>query len=1094
MRVQKRLTHAHSVRARSLAPRQSQADHLAMAIARRALAPASAVVALLAVPTSDAANFSPATVNELIANINTANTNGEDDVINLGGNTFDLTAIDNTTGGDNGLPPIFENGFTLTISNGTIRRDASASDTFRILRVGPNGSLKLSFTTISGGIADGSGAGAYAGGIFNRGTLELTNSTVYGSRAGTKGGGIYASTGSMLTLTNSTISGNSAGDRGGGISSGADTANLSYSTVSDNTAGVIAGGLYIGDGALSLTSTIVAGNTSPSDGQEITVGGATVTADASNLFGHDALTNAEALAGAFAAGATDLTATSDGSVPTPLSEILLGLAENGGSAPTHMLRTSGPAMDAVAACSPVINTDQRGVVRPLNGDGQNGSECDIGAVEIDPVVDIEIIVTGGAVDEVNDGNCSLIEAIVSANDDSAQDACPAGSNADLILLDGSSFSLSGVHNSTSGPNGLPVIDSTITVFGAGSTIERGVAAPDFRFFNIAASGDLRMRNTTLTGGRLPDTGVVYSGGAIFVDGSALDLDGVTLSGNEAPNPPTASGGAVRSNGGSFVRVANSTLSDNSAFFEGGAIDAESNSELTVYNTTVTANTASSGGGVSTRADTEIQESTLSGNSSGSNGGGLFSFGTVSITNSEISSNTADSAGGGVFGGVSFTITDSIIENNAAEDDGGGVYTGGLGVQTFSISNSTIAGNTATQDGGGIRAAGDFTVTNSSISGNSSGAYGGGIHAVGTTAITGSTLNGNSATGGGGGFAGNFADTEILNSTFSGNTADVDGGGIFFNGDANTTLVITQATMHANTADVDGGGIFFNGDTATLENSLIASNDALGNGREIAVEGGTLAADAFNVLGHSGVSDAEAFNGFAPGSDDVVTTASGLNVVLADILDPLLEDNGGDTATHALPFGSPAIDAAPGCPPLGDQRGEDRLLDGDDSGTNECDAGAVEYNRDIADSDDDTMTDGYEIDNDLDPAVDDSGDDQDADGVTNIDEFNGNTAANDPDSDDDGLGDAIDDTPLSASNACTDDPMGPAGAKEFDDTADSGMTTQCGSESQITVRGSAILEIPDARLELFAPNVIFDADFNVPLGTELGVASSDPTPP
>jgi len=1069
-----------------------------MAIARRVLAPASAVVALLAVPTSDAANFSPATVNELIANINTANTNGEDDVINLGGNTFELTTIDNTTGGDNGLPPIFENGFTLTISNGTIGRDASATDTFRILRVGPNGSLKLSFTTISGGIADGSGAGAYAGGIFNRGTLELTNSTVHGSRAGNKGGAIYASTGSTLTLTNSTISGSSAGDRGGGISSAADTANLSYSTVSDNMAGVIAGGLYIGDGALSLTSTIVAGNTSLSDGQEITVGGATVTTDASNLFGHDALTNAEALAGAFAAGATDLTATSDGTIPTPLNNMLLGLAENDAfpGTPTHMLRTSGPAVDAVAGCNPVIGTDQRGVARPLNGDAQNGSECDIGAVEIDPTVDIEITVTGGAIDEASNGNCSLIEAIVSANMDTAQDACPTGSGADTIVLDGSTFSLSGVDNTTSGPSGLPAVNSTITLFGYGSTIERDATVPDFRFFNIAASGDLRLRDTTLTGGRLPDTGVVYSGGAILVDGSALDLDGVTLSGNEAPNPPTASGGAIRSNGGSAVRVANSMLSDNSAFFEGGAIDAEPNSELTVYNTTVTGNTASSGGGgINTRADTAIQESTLSGNSSGSNGGGLFSFGTVTITNSEISSNTADIAGGGVFGGVSFTITDSIIENNAAEDDGGGLYTGGLGVQTFSISNSTIAANTATQDGGGIRAAGDFTITDNSISGNTAGAYGGGIQAVGTTTISGSTLNGNSATGGGGGFAGNFADTEILNSTFSGNTADVDGGGIFFNGDANTTLVITQATMHANTADADGGGIFFNGDTtATLENSLVASNHALGNGREIAVEGGTLAADAFNLLGHAGSSDAQAFNGFAPGSDDVVTTSSGLNVASADILDPLLEDNGGDTATHALPFGSPAIDAAPGCPPLGDQRGEARPLDGDDSSTAECDAGAVEYNPDTADTDDDTMLDGYEIDNGLNPKVDDAAEDQDADGVANSDEFNDNTAANDPDSDDDGLGDAIDNNPLAASNACTDDPMGPAGAKEFNDTADSGMTTQCGSESQIIVRGSAILEIPDARLELFAPNVLFNVEFNLPLGTELKVDSGDPTPP
>jgi hypothetical protein len=156
----------------------------------------------------------------------------------------------NTSTGNGG--GIFNSG-TLTLSNTALSANTAASFGGAIFN---QGTLAVINSTLSG--ANNSGAG---GGIFNGGTMTVTNSTVSGN-ASAAGGGIFNS--ATLWLTNSTFSGNNASGGGGGINNSGGTLTMNNSTVSGNTAGSLGGGI-VNISTLTLTNNIVAGNTTTGD-------------------------------------------------------------------------------------------------------------------------------------------------------------------------------------------------------------------------------------------------------------------------------------------------------------------------------------------------------------------------------------------------------------------------------------------------------------------------------------------------------------------------------------------------------------------------------------------------------------------------------------------------------------------------------------------------------------------------------------------------------------------------------------------------------------------------------------------------------------
>jgi Putative Ig domain len=282
-----------------------------------------------------------------------------------------------------------------------------------------------------------------------------------------------------------------------------------------------------------------------------------------------------------------------------------------------------------------------------------------------------ITVTTNDPNVIPDGQCSLIEAIVNANNDAATHAdCPAGSGADTIVLPANgNVTLSAVYGLTYGlygnPVGLPPITSRITIEGNGAVIARQGSAPAFGLMAVRGNfpqpptpGDLTLQSVTLSGGS--------SFGGLFNNG--------TLS------------------------IKSSVISGNTADFGGGGLG--SGGTLTIENSTITGNAANFwGGGLYNRGSTTIINSTISGNAAGFAGGGVYNFfGALTIENSTISGNTANHGGGGLTTG-SLILTNSTVSDNIANYAGGGLVNSyycyfGCSIGTLTLNNSLIAGNQA----------------------------------------------------------------------------------------------------------------------------------------------------------------------------------------------------------------------------------------------------------------------------------------------------------------------------------------------------------------------------------------------------------------
>ena len=267
----------------------------------------------------------------------------------------------------------------------------------------------------------------------------------------------------------------------------------------------------------------------------------------------------------------------------------------------------------------------------------------------------------------DDGNCTLREAVIAANEDRAVDACAKGVYIDTVVLEPGNYVLSipGPLENLAATGDLDLTDPVELVGQAGET--HIVAAPDDRVLHVMGV-NVAIRGLQLTGGDVTaQTTTPYyeegRGGGILLQATApdnaatLQLEDSTVSGNRANlgggiataldrsmDPYAENGFGPRTSGSTIVR---STISDNRSIGDGGGFYAQF-------------------GGATLRS------STVSGNVAEGRGGGLSTFiGGFNLLNSTIARNQAAEGGGFVsFGlsaqsGVGSTIGGSIVDGNEA---------------------------------------------------------------------------------------------------------------------------------------------------------------------------------------------------------------------------------------------------------------------------------------------------------------------------------------------------------------------------------------------------------------------------------------------
>jgi parallel beta-helix repeat protein len=447
--------------------------------------------------------------------------------------------------------------------------------------------------------------------------------------------------------------------------------------------------------------------------------------------------------------------------------------------------------------------------------------------------------------------CTLTDAIISANTDTATGNCTEGSGDDEINFETGGTDIY-LNRYAGTPNGLPIITSTITVNGDGGSIIRAAANVDkFRLMEVTgASTTLTLNSLSLRGAySYPGAFPQFHGGAIYLhDSASLIGNSIIIEDNisQSSSGTGGNGGGINATTAS-ITLNDSSVSNNQARGFGGGIYI-SYGDLVLNNTEVSDNYGRRGGGGIFMSSTGLtgSEITIYQNTTGNvtlnaQGGGIEAFynSSINISDSVIRKNTATADGGGINGNFQTSIALSnvqVTQNTAERDSGGGLYLDSS--TSVTLTGGTISDNTADRNGGGIYVRNDSMVTLNgvTVSGNSASTgqasrYGGGALVRDSATLISNDTNwsGNYSRYGGAiatRSSTNGATIDINNNTFTANSAAAQGGALRVRFAAMVT--IDQSTFTQNNATNGGGAIAnFFGTTMTVQESTISNNSSGG---------------------------------------------------------------------------------------------------------------------------------------------------------------------------------------------------------------------------------------------------------------------------
>ena len=308
-------------------------------------------------------------------------------------------------------------------------------------------------------------------------------------------------------------------------------------------------------------------------------------------------------------------------------------------------------------------------------------------------------------DEYNqDGDCSLREAIIAANENIFIDKCGKGDlGEDTIILPVGFYKLDPViRDDGQNIEGDLDIKENLRIEGPSQgSLPEISGSNEVRVFHILSGVKVDLERLHIRDGHNKPTG---HGGGILNEGS-LTLSDSILSHNKSVDR----GGAIYSSGP--LAVLNSTLEKNEASSQGGAIAQEplESVSFNLYGSRIQENKAGSiAGGVyiapyhKHKALTAIIQNSMIGpnNQAAFSGGGMFlngEFASISLNNNTIFDNRSHQHGGGIFNNAhSLTLYNTTVSGNKAKENGGGFHNNGK----IWFYNVTVTDNEAGIKGGG----------------------------------------------------------------------------------------------------------------------------------------------------------------------------------------------------------------------------------------------------------------------------------------------------------------------------------------------------------------------------------------------------------